>query len=76
MPASAPEAAPAAVPAPLTLAAALDFVYAQLDAGEGPILPQVERELAARAAQATADPAAAAKKLGVTKAALQKLLKL
>jgi two-component system nitrogen regulation response regulator GlnG len=59
-----------------TLEAALDFVFQQLSSKEGKILPHLEREMAARALKADAgDTAAAAKRLGVTPAALQKRLK-
>ncbi|MBX3749150.1 MAG: sigma-54-dependent Fis family transcriptional regulator [Opitutaceae bacterium] len=69
-------AAPAGNGAPaLTVAAALDFVFAELSAGDAPLLARVERELAQRALDAAqGDEAAAAQKLGVAKAALKKLL--
>lgn len=58
-----------------TLEAALDFVHAELSGGEAPILPTVQRELAKRVLAAVeGDEAAAAKKLGLTKPALKKLL--
>jgi len=69
-------AVPAAGTAPaLSVAAALDFLYAELGAGDDPLLARVERELAQRALTAAeGDENAAAQKLGVTKAALNKLL--
>jgi transcriptional regulator with PAS, ATPase and Fis domain len=68
--------APAAeVPASaLTVAQALDFLFAELKSGAEPMLTHVERELVARALHAeNQDEAKAAKLLGVSKAALQKL---
>jgi two-component system nitrogen regulation response regulator GlnG len=73
VPAAAP--APPPEPEPPTLEAALDLVFAQLGAGGAPVLPQAERELAARAVKENPDLAIAAKKLGITKVALQKILK-
>ncbi len=73
VPAAAP--APPPEPEPPTLEAALDLVFAQLGAGGAPVLAQAERELAARAVKENPDLAIAAKKLGITKAALQKILK-
>jgi nitrogen regulation protein NR(I) len=74
---SAPEASAAVVPgetAPLTVESALDFVFEQLRSTGAPVLPTVERGLAVRALQSEAgDEAKAAKLLGVTKTALQKL---
>ena len=59
----------------LTLAVALDFVHTELGATDEPLLPRVQRELAQRSLAACGgDETAAAKKLGVTKAALKKLL--
>ena len=59
----------------LTLEAALDVVFARL-ADDGPLLPQIEKALIARALAADGnDEAKAAKRLGLTKAALQKRLK-
>jgi len=72
-PASAEEAAPKSE-AP-TLAAALDTVFAQLRAGGEPLLPLLESEMLARALAADPDPAAAAKLLGLTKAARPKRAK-
>jgi len=61
---------------PLTLAAALDHVFAALKDGEEPVLPRIERELIARAlAEDGGDETKAAKRLGLTKAALQKRAK-
>jgi two-component system nitrogen regulation response regulator GlnG len=63
-----------ALPA-LTLEAALDFVAGQLVATEQPLWPQVEREIAQRVLKAAGgDEAAAAKRLGITRAALRKRL--
>ncbi len=60
----------------LTVEAALDFVFTQLGSGDAPLLPRIERELATRALQSAAgDATKAAKLLGLTKPALQKLLK-
>ncbi|MEO7361945.1 MAG: sigma 54-interacting transcriptional regulator, partial [Gemmatimonadaceae bacterium] len=59
----------------LTLEAALDFVHNALAEGDEPILMRAQRELAQRTLAATdADEAAAAKKLGLTRPALKKLL--
>ncbi len=72
--ARAPVAAPEA-PA-LTLDRALDFVFAEMSAGDAEVLPRVEHEMVVRAvAAAGGDPAKAAKILGIAKAALQKKLK-
>ncbi len=73
---SATTAAPSAHEKPgLTLAAALDFVHAELSATDELLLPRVQRELAQRAlAAVNGDAAVAAKKLGLTKPALTKLL--
>ncbi|MEO5957887.1 MAG: sigma-54 dependent transcriptional regulator [Opitutaceae bacterium] len=64
-------------PAPkFDLEAALDVVFEQLKVAEGPMLPRLERELIARALKEDAgDEAKAAKRLGLTKAALQKRAK-
>ncbi|PTX94206.1 sigma-54 dependent transcriptional regulator [Opitutus sp. ER46] len=64
-----------AEPAPeLTVERALDFLFTQLRAEGKPVLARVERELAARAKAAEGgDVAKAAKLLGITKTALQKL---
>jgi two-component system nitrogen regulation response regulator GlnG len=78
-PAAAPEVEPippAPMPPPLTLATAFDFIFEQLKASEDPILPVVERELVIRALAAEAgDETKAAKRLGLTKTALQKRAK-
>jgi two-component system nitrogen regulation response regulator GlnG len=67
-----PEAPVAASPA-MTIESALDFVFAKLSAGGDPLLPQIEKELIARALAAeNSDEAKAAKILGLTKAALAK----
>jgi two-component system nitrogen regulation response regulator GlnG len=59
----------------LTLETALDFVYSALDDGEEPTFARVQRELAQRAlASLGGDETAAAKKLGLTKTALKKIL--
>jgi two-component system nitrogen regulation response regulator GlnG len=78
-PAPAPAAAEAPPPgnaeekAPANLKDALDFVFGQLSAAEEPVLPGLERAMIERALQAAGgDPAAAAKRLGLTKAALLK----
>ncbi len=74
-PATEAPPAPASEPAApaLTLPAALDFLFAQLGAGDQPILPQLERAMVTRALAAEAgDEARAAKRLGLTKTALQK----
>jgi nitrogen regulation protein NR(I) len=59
--------------APLTLERALDFIFDQLKSSEEPLMPRVERELIERALAADGgDETKAAKRLGLTKAALQK----
>lgn len=59
----------------LTVELALDFLHMELAKDVAPILPKVQRELARRALRtANGDETAAAKKLGLTKAALVKLL--
>ena len=73
-------AAPAVPPAPpapaLTLEGALDFVFAQLGADAAPLLPKLEREMITRALAAeSGDEANAARRLGLTKAALAKRAK-
>ena len=74
--AAAPEApAPAAAiaQAPIqSVEAALDFLYERLMQDDEPLLARLEREMIARSAKG--DPAVAAKKLGLTKAALKKRL--
>ena len=63
-------------PPALTVATALDFVFEQLKNSEETILPRIERELVARALVAEGgDDAKAAKRLGMTKVALQKRAK-
>jgi DNA-binding NtrC family response regulator len=83
-PAAAPaEAAPvasadkkAAPAVPGNLAEAMDFIYAQLSAAGGPVLATLERAVIERALKEDGgDQAAAAKRLGITKAALVKKLK-
>jgi two-component system nitrogen regulation response regulator GlnG len=63
-------AAEAAPPAISTVEAALDFLYERLMQGDEPVMDRLEREMIARSTKA--DSATAAKKLGVTKAALEK----
>jgi two-component system nitrogen regulation response regulator GlnG len=65
------------MPAPaLTLQAALDFIFQELRSGDEPILPRLEREMIARAVDADAGgEIKIAKRLGLTKAALQKKLR-
>jgi two-component system nitrogen regulation response regulator GlnG len=72
-------AAPASVLAPppafQALASALDYVHAQLREADEPVLKRLEREMIARVMQAEGgDMAKAAKRLGLTKAALAKKL--
>jgi two-component system nitrogen regulation response regulator GlnG len=58
----------------LTVGQALDLLFEKLGGGDEPLLARVERELTARALRAApGDEAQAAKLLGVSKAALQKL---
>ena len=60
----------------MTLEAAFDFIFGQLGSGASPLLPLVERELIVRAMKAEGgDETKAAKRLGITRAALQKRLK-
>ena len=67
-PARTVEAAPA-----LTLGHALDFVFEQLQSGAEPVIARLERELISRALAAEGgDEAKAARRLGLTKTALQK----
>jgi len=55
---------------------ALDLVFAQLSGGEEPVMARLERELIARALAADAgDEVKAARRLGLTRAALQKRAK-
>jgi two-component system nitrogen regulation response regulator GlnG len=62
-------------PFALTVDAALDFLADQLKASEEPILPQFESGLVRRVVKALdGDEALAAKRLGITKAALRKRL--
>jgi two-component system nitrogen regulation response regulator GlnG len=76
-PAAPAEAAPVTAPAEpsLTLERALDFVFSALRESGDLILPRVEQEMVTRATAADSDVGAAAKALGLTKAALQKKLK-
>jgi two-component system nitrogen regulation response regulator GlnG len=65
--------ASAAVTPVLTLGDALDFVYAQLKTGDEPVMPRLEREMIARALAADGgDEAKAARRLGLSRAVLQK----
>jgi two-component system nitrogen regulation response regulator GlnG len=75
--------APAPVPAPTELAApaftdvgtALDFVFTELSGGDELIMKRLEREMTSRVLKAEGgDLAKAAKRLGITKAVLQKRL--
>ena len=67
---------PAATSPSLTLDDALDFVLAELSTKEEPVLALLEKEMIVRMLKAEGDdPAKAAKRLGLTKAALQKRLK-
>ncbi|HVW20357.1 MAG TPA: sigma-54 dependent transcriptional regulator [Opitutaceae bacterium] len=76
---AAPEAAPSPDTRrepPLTLESALDFLYGQLAAAGEPVLGRLEREMIERALQAEGgDQEAAAGRLGLTKAALQRKAK-
>ncbi len=64
------------VPMEAKLEAALDYVFGQFAAGDQPVMASLEREMIERALRLEAgDQAAAAKRLGITKAALQKRLK-
>jgi two-component system nitrogen regulation response regulator GlnG len=66
------EPAPGAV---LTLDSALDFALEQARPGDQPLMAYLEREIVQRALRAAGgDEAAAAKRLGITKAALKKRL--
>jgi len=74
-PAPAAEAAPVPAAAGASLESALDFVFAELGSGEGKLLDLLSRKIALRAMKAAdGNAAAAAKHLGITKPALQKLL--
>jgi len=67
--------APPAAPAANSITTAIDAIFAALRSSGQPVLPRVERELAGRALQAEGgDEGRAAKLLGVTKAAFQKLI--
>jgi two-component system nitrogen regulation response regulator GlnG len=69
---SSGESAP---PLALTVDSALDYLADQLKSSEEPILAHFEREIARRVVKALGgDEAAAAKRLGLTKAALKKRL--
>jgi two-component system nitrogen regulation response regulator GlnG len=70
---SAGESAPGGA---LTVDSALDFIVENLRPQDEPLLARVEREIAIRVLAASGgDEAAAAKRLGLTKAALRKRLK-
>jgi DNA-binding NtrC family response regulator len=73
-PAAPPEAVAVAAPAPRpSLAEVCDTLLELLPEEQGPLLPPLEKELIARAlARYGGDPAAAARRLGLTKAGLQK----
>ena len=76
-PISAPTNDTPPAPAALTLDGAFDYIFEQLKTGDDPILARVEHELIVRVlAAAGGDEAKAAKRLGLTKAALQKRLKI
>jgi two-component system nitrogen regulation response regulator GlnG len=66
-PAEESAAASAAIP---TVEAALDLIYERLMQGDEPVMARLEREMIVRSGKA--DPATAAKKLGVSKADLEK----
>jgi two-component system nitrogen regulation response regulator GlnG len=66
-PADESAAASAAIP---TVEAALDLIYERLMQGDEPVMSRLEREMIARSGKA--DPATAAKKLGVPKSDLEK----
>jgi DNA-binding NtrC family response regulator len=73
--APAPVEAPPTVPPTLTLDAALDFIHAEFQDANEPMLERVQRELSRRTVKALdGNETAAAKKLGLTKTALKKLL--
>jgi transcriptional regulator with PAS, ATPase and Fis domain len=60
----------------MDLPGALDLVFDRLNGSPGPMLASLERAMIERALQAEGgDQAAAAKRLGITKAALVKKLK-
>ena len=62
-------------PFAMTIDTALDYVAANLNAADEPLLANFEREIVKRILLSTnGDEAAAAKKLGITKAALRKRL--
>jgi two-component system nitrogen regulation response regulator GlnG len=61
---------------PLTAERALDFLFVTLGSGEEPLLARIEREFVTRAlVAADGDAAVAAKRLGLTKAAVLKRAK-
>jgi len=62
-------------PFAMTIDSALDYVADQLKASDEPLLAQFERQVVKRVlASLNGDEAAAAKRLGMTKAALKKRL--
>lgn len=70
-----PVEAPPTITPTLTLDAALDFIHAEFQDAKEPMLERVQRELARRTMKAfDGNENAAAKKLGLTKTALKKLL--
>jgi DNA-binding NtrC family response regulator len=71
-----PAVATAGPAAETSMKAALDFVFGQMAAGDQPVMAGLEREMIERALRLEhGDQAAAAKRLGITKTALQKRLK-
>ena len=62
-------------PFTITVDSAIDFLVDQLKGSPEPLLPQIQREVALRVLKASdGAEAPAAKRLGITKAALKKLL--
>jgi DNA-binding NtrC family response regulator len=75
VPAEMPKSPAAAAPA-LTLNRALDFAFGELSTSDEPIMTRLEREFISRALAAEdGDETKAAKRLGLTKTALQKSLR-
>jgi two-component system nitrogen regulation response regulator GlnG len=57
----------------MTIGGALDFLFAQLGNGAEPLLPQIQQEMIDRALAAEGgDEVKAARRLGLTRAALRK----
>ena len=69
---AAPSAGNAERPPAMPLSEAIDLVFAKMSADGGPVLARLESEMIRRALKTEPDPAAAAKRLGITKAALLK----